>query len=154
MTLAKLTYPILITNNQFQQAEIDLISPKNNVWVKSAVTNPSFYNDIIYFDSNGGQYKIDKIEIIGYTNKLWGFNISNFNQTVYTNTFLTKESDLKIDEFKDLAKRIAKDNEDYYISSAIDIEQVILNIDQSSSYRKIMESLELHHPFEFPTIDE
>lgn len=146
----KLDYPVLFLNKNYCHPQIEVKELEHNIWVKSSAENPLLYKDVILIDSIGYVYEYNKIENLGFTNRFWGFNFSNFNQTIYVNAYLKLIKNLNLDEFITLALKLAHEWDYTTISLGDHPEEILVNIKESKSIKEAMKSLGFHHPFEFP----
>ena len=74
-----------------------------------------------FLDSTGGYYRCSKIEKIGYTNILWGFNLVTMGSTFFANIYLEKNEELSIDELKKMGISILNFQKEYFSGTTLDI---------------------------------
>jgi hypothetical protein len=112
ISIFKTEFSVVQTKNQFTIC--------NNQFLEQLKKN---YGDYRVLDSLGNLYSNNKIERLGYTNILFGFNLAGGTSTYFANVYLEKISELSIEELKKIGFNILKSKKDFFSGTMLNIKK-------------------------------
>lgn len=134
-------FPIAILNDKDSNIEV-FLSKKYYLRLPEVSADIEMQKGHYVVDSNGGVYKVIKIEKLGYVNFLKGFD-PVFGKTVFVNEDLELIRNYTLENLKrEIVKRI-KGDEDLLINMDIKLSDMIEDINKASSIKDVF--LSVHH---------
>ena len=128
-------FPIIVITpdgtTTFYLNENPLVKVNKNVFTKRII------HESIIIDADAVKYKIQDITNLGYTNKLMGLNIF-FEKNIYLQITLQKIKELDLNEFKSYIIKLIDQNEDYYASAGMNVEDMKTQIAVSKDKSEIL----------------
>jgi hypothetical protein len=122
-------FPVVIQSRDGTTTFYTAEEPLVRITKKALVTKALEGATII--DSSGMKYKVARVVNLGFTNLLWGLNVF-LESEVHVRVELDSVEELSLDKFKSFAKKIARSNEDYYLSGGTDLQTILSAIERAS----------------------
>ncbi|MGC3945617.1 MAG: hypothetical protein QM762_14040 [Chryseolinea sp.] len=124
----KLQFPVII--NTSDGTTTFYTSQEPLVRITKRAFDKRMFEGAILIDSSGSKFKVVRVVNLGFINLFWGLNVF-LDSEVYVRLELAKIEELGLEQFRGYAKKIAKSNEDYYLSAGIDINTILRAIDKA-----------------------